>query len=125
MSTSTDSTRLVTIVLLIIGLLILLPVFFMGFGMIGFGPMMGGMWGGGMMGDGPSGWLLISGLVMQLLFLAAILGGGYLLYRAVADSDPDTDPAIEELRRAYARGEMTDEEFATRRNTLDRTSDEE
>ncbi|MEF8799603.1 MAG: SHOCT domain-containing protein [Halolamina sp.] len=121
MSNNTDDTRLVTIVLLIIAAFVIFPMFFMGFGMMGFGPMMGGMWGGGMWGDGTMpDWVFFAGIVMQLLFLAAIIGGAYLIYRAVAGGESDTDQALEELRVAYARGELTDEEYEQRREALER-----
>ena len=72
MPENTDDTRLITILLIVIGAIIILP---MGFGMMGFGSMMGGMWGGGMWGDGAvSGWMFIVGIVMQLLFLVALVG---------------------------------------------------
>lgn len=78
--------------------------------------MMGVMWGGGMWGDGTMpGWVFIVGIVMQLLFFAALVGSGYLLYRIVAGSENDSDQALEELRLAYARGEFTDDEYQQRR----------
>jgi putative membrane protein len=124
MPENTDDTRLVTILLIIIGAFVIFPLFFMGFGMMGFGPMMGGMWGGGMWGDGTiPGWMFIVGIVMQLLFLAAIIGGGYLIYRAVAGSESDSDHVLEELRLAYARGELTDEEYEQRREVLERDTE--
>lgn len=120
MPTNTDDTRLVTLLLVIIGAVFIFPMFLMGFGMMGFGPMMGGMWGGGMWGDGTmSGWMFVVGIVMQLLFLAALVGGGYLIYRAVAGRESDSDQAIEELRLAYARGELTDEEYEQRKDALE------
>ena len=121
MPTNTDDTRLVTIVLIIIGAVILFPIVLTGSGMLSFGPMMGGMGGGGMWGDGTMpGWMFIAGIVMQLLFVAALIGGGYLIYQAVTGSESDSDQALEELRRAYARGELTDEEYEQRRKTLER-----
>jgi len=121
MPTKTDDTRLVTLLLVIIGAVVIFPLFFMGFGMMGFGPMMGGMWGGGMWGDGTmSGWMFVVGIVMQLLFLAALVGGGYLVYRAITRNESDSDQALEELRLAYARGELTDEEYEQRREALER-----
>jgi putative membrane protein len=121
-TTSTDN-QLVTIVLVVLGALLILPVLFMGFGMMGFGPMMGGMWGGGMWGDGTiPGWMFVVGVVMQLLFLAALIGGGYLVYRAVTSGESNPDRALEELRLAYARGELTDEEYEQRRSALERDS---
>jgi putative membrane protein len=66
------------------------------------------------------GWAFIAGLVMQILFLAALIGGGYLLYRTVAGEERDSDQALEELQIAYARGELTDDEYEQRRETLER-----
>jgi len=121
MPTDSDDTRLVTLLLVIIGAVFIVPLFFMGFGMMGFGPMMGGMWGGHMWGGGTMpGWMFIVGIVMQLLFLAALLGGGYLIYRAITGSESSSDQALEELRLAYARGELTDEEYEQRREALER-----
>ena len=124
MTRDTDDTRLVTILLIIIGAFVVFPMFFMGFGMMGFGPMMGGMWGSGMWGGGTMpGWMFVVGIVMRLLFLAAIIGGGYLLYKIVAGDDQASDQALEELRLAYARGELTDDEYEQRREALERGSE--
>lgn len=121
MATNSDDTRLVTIVLIVIGAFVIFPMFFMGFGMMGFGPIMGGMWGGGMWGDGTiPGWMFIVGIVMQLLFLATLVGGGYLIYRSVTGGESDPDQAIEELRLTYARGDLTDEEYEQRKDALER-----
>ncbi len=119
MPENTEDTRLVTILLIIIGAFVIFPMFFMGFGMMGFGPMMGGMWGGGMWSDGTiPGWMFIVGILMQILFLAALVGGGYLIYRIVTSNESGSDQALEELRLAYARGELTDEEYEQRREAL-------
>lgn len=119
MSKNTTDSSLVAI-LLVLAALVVLPAVVMRGGMMGFGPMMGawehGMWGGGTM----PGWMLLVGVLMQLLFLAAIVVAGYLLYRAVAGSDDDADRALEELRVAYARGELSDEEYEQRRDALER-----
>lgn len=122
MSIQTIDRRLVILVLVIFGALLILPAFFMGFGMMGMGPMMGWMWGDGMWGAGRAapGWTLIVSLGMQLLFLAVIVGAGYLVYRAVTGSTTGQNRALEELRLAYARGDLTDEEFETRRDALER-----
>jgi len=116
MPETTDDTRLVTILLVIVGAFVIFPLFFMGFGMMGFGPMMGGMWGDGT----TSGWMFVVGIVMQLLFLAALVGGGYLIYRAITGSETDGDQALEELRLAYARGDLADDEYEQRREALER-----
>ncbi|WP_132060931.1 SHOCT domain-containing protein [Halorussus amylolyticus] len=124
MSENTDNTRLVATLLIIIGAFVIFPMFFMGFGMMGFGSMMGGTWGGGMWGDGTTpSWMFIVGAVMQLLFLAALIGGGYLLYRVVTGSEGDSGQALEELRVAYARGELSDEEYEQRRAALERDTE--
>jgi putative membrane protein len=121
MSTNPTDRQLVTIVLVVLGAVVVLPVLFMGFGMTGSAPMTGGMWGGHMWRDGTvPGWMVLVGLLMQLLFLAAIVGAGYLVYRAVTTADSGTDRALEELRLAYARGDITDEEYEQRKEALER-----
>lgn len=123
MSETTTDTHLLRIVLAIIGVLVVFPVLFMGFGMMGSGPMMGGMWGHETWGSGTApGWMLLAGVVLRFLFLAAILGAGYLIYRSITKRDRDSDRALEELRVAYARGELSDEEYETRRDALERDS---
>jgi len=121
MPIDSDETRPVTLLLVIIAAVIIFPLLFMGFGMAGFGPMAGGMWGSHMWGDGTmSSWMFVVGIVMQLLFLGALAGGGYLIYRSVTGDGSDSDQALEELRLAYARGELTDEEYEQRRGALER-----
>jgi putative membrane protein len=120
MSSNTDGQRLGLVLLAALGLLVLFPVLFMGFGMMGAGGMMGGAWGGHLgAGGAATGWVPIVGLVMQLLFLLAVVGGAYFLFRAVA-GDGGHDPAIEELRSAYARGDLSEEEYERRREALER-----
>jgi putative membrane protein len=120
MTTNTTDRQLVWIVLALVAALILFPVFAMGFGMMGTGPMMGGMWGDHMWGGGEaSGWMLLISVGMQLLFLAIILGAIYFGYRAVTTQDGSSDPALEELRMAYARGDLSDEEYERRRERLE------
>lgn len=113
MTTHTTDRQLVTILVVVLGALVVLPLLFMGVGMMGVG-MMGGMWGGG------SGLFPIVGLVMQLLFLGVLVAAGYLVYRAVAGSSVGSDRALEELRLAYARGDLSDEEYERRREALER-----
>lgn len=120
MSTKATDSQLVAVVLVALGIVLLLPTLVMGFGMLGFGPTMGGMWGYAAGGSqtGP-GWMLIAGTVMQLLFLVVIVGVGYLLYRTVTRSSR-RDQALDELRLAYARGNLTDDEYETRHEKLER-----
>ncbi|MFB6267479.1 MAG: SHOCT domain-containing protein [Halodesulfurarchaeum sp.] len=102
----------------------------------GYGSMMGGHGGmmggyGGMMGGyggmGTGGYLV--GIVSQLGFIVLLLGGAYLLYRTFVTGgdgglfEPD-DTALEELRVAYARGELSDEEFERRKARLQPSGNE-
>jgi putative membrane protein len=123
MSTSASDRQLLVVVLILLGILLVVPTLLMGFGVMGFGPMMGGggMWSGGMWGGGtvPT-WVPLFGAVMQLLFLVVVVGLGYLVYRAVVAREGAADGALEELRLAYARGDLSDEEYETRRETLER-----
>lgn len=121
MSQHTINRQLIALVLVVLVALLVLPLLFMGGGMMGYGsPTMGGMWGGGMRQAGQvPGWFLLVAVLLRLVFLLALVGAGYLLYRAVTGSG-GTDPAIAELRAAYARGELTDEEFERRREKLER-----
>nr|WP_282594537.1 SHOCT domain-containing protein [Halomarina salina] len=94
--------------------LVALPLLWMG--TMGLGGTMG--YGGMMYGDrAGSGWWLLGALV-QFLFLLLVLGGGYVVVRRL--SGQSSDPALDELRRAYARGDLTEEEFETRRERLER-----
>jgi len=114
-SNTTDQQR-IWVVLTIVAALIIVPLF----GMMWAGPMMGGMWGTGMWGaDGMSGWMLIIGVGMQLLLVAVIIGAVYLGYRAIRKPDGASDPAVAELRAAYARGDLSDEEYERRRDRLE------
>lgn len=116
MTTNTTDRQLLWIVLAIVAALVIVPMF----GMMGAGPMMGGMWGTGMWGaDGVSGWMVIIGMGMQLLFLAVVVGAIYLGYRALTTQDASSDPAVAELRAAYARGDLSDDEYERRRERLE------
>lgn len=121
MATNTSDRQLVRIVLAIVAVLVVLPALMMGFGVLGTGSVMHGAWDHGMWGtgDAASGWAIVIGVAMQLLFLAVVVGGGYLLYRTLTERTETTDTALEELRTAYARGELSDEEFERRRERLD------
>ncbi|MDS0474640.1 SHOCT domain-containing protein [Natrinema sp. 1APR25-10V2] len=113
-SSQLDTT---TIILLILGAIIVLPLLTMG---MGFGGMMG--YGGMMGGYGTtSGWWPLVGMLVQLVFLLILLGGGYLVFRRVTESQSSRNPAMEELRTAYARGDLSDEEFESRRDKLERS----
>ncbi|WP_435095434.1 SHOCT domain-containing protein [Halorubrum sp. N11] len=112
---SSDQLDTTTILLLILGAVILFPLLTMG---LGFGGMMGY---GGMMGQygTTGGWWPLVGMLIPLIFLLALIGGGYLLVRRMSGTQTPHDPAMEELRLAYARGDLTDEEFEARREKLE------
>lgn len=105
-------------IVVVLAAVLLLPVLMMAVAM----PMMGmmGMWGMGGVGYSP-----LVGLVMGLVPLLVLVAVGYVVYRAVAGrgSVRVSDPALEELRLAYARGEISDEEFDERRRRLRRDRD--
>jgi len=114
---SSEQLDITTIVLLILGAIIVLPLLTMG---TGFGGMMGY---GGMMGEygTAGGWWPLVGMLVQLAFLLVVLGGGYVVFRRLMESQSAQDPAMDELRTAYARGDLTDDEFEERRTKLERS----
>ena len=123
MTVASDGLDTQTVVLLLVAALVLLPLLTMGLGggMMGGGMMGGGMWGGHMWNDGGvSGWWLLVGLLGRALTLLVVVGVGYLIYRALTESDGGSDEAMDELRLAYARGDIDDEEYDRRRDRLER-----
>lgn len=114
-----DDDSLVRTLLIVIAAILLLPFLMMALLM----PLMG-LWGwshmpnGAMWGGAGSTWMW---LVMSVVPLLVILGVGYVLFNTVRSSKTDeTDPALEQLRATYARGELSDEEFEKRRERLER-----
>jgi len=102
---------------------VLVMLFFvpmMGYGGMGgaYGGMGGGMYGGGgmggsgMYGGGMAGWI---GLLVPLGILLVL---GYVVYRAFGAAEHG-DAAVDELRAAYARGDLTTEEYEERRERLE------
>ncbi|MFC7098738.1 SHOCT domain-containing protein [Halobaculum marinum] len=120
MSTRATDRPILVAVLIALGLLLVLPTLFVGTGMLGVGGMMGGAWGGGMWAtDSVPWWAYAVWTLSRLLVVGVVLGLGYLGYRALVGAD-ERDAAVEELRRAYARGDLSDEEFERRRERLSR-----
>lgn len=115
---ATDDSLIRTLLIVIVAIL-LLPVLMMTLAMPMMGVWGGGhMWNGGMWGGSGATWMW---LLMSVIPLLVLLGLGYLLYSAVRHSGGQrADPALEELRTAYARGDLTDEEFEERRERLRR-----
>lgn len=115
MTTADQNGSFIRTAFIVLAIILLIPVVMM---LVAF-PLMGG-W---MMGPGYGGQVTpIWGWVIMLIPLIILIGGGYLLYRAFARDDVGTDPALEELRLVYARGELSEEEFETRRSRLQRDS---
>lgn len=115
-SNRTADDNLLRIILIILAVIILFPLLMMVFAVPLMG-MMGWWWGGGMAGGLSPLW----GVGMLLVWLVVLVGIGYLLYRSVVgrvEPSMTNDPALEELRLAYARGELTQEEFEERRSRL-------
>ena len=113
----TQNETLTGTLLLVAVAIVLLPLLAMGFLM----PTMG-MWGpahtpgAGMWGAGGGSW---AWLAMWLLTLLVVAGAGFLLYTRLGRGDGEpADAAVEELRLAYARGDLSDEEFERRRERL-------
>ncbi|MFB6164726.1 MAG: SHOCT domain-containing protein [Haloarculaceae archaeon] len=119
MATERTTDGIGRIVLVVLAIVVLAPMLMMVFAF----PMMGA-WGGMMGGYGGYGGYNYSpwwGIAMLVVWLVVLGGGGYLLYRWLGQSGGvGTDPAMRELRTAYARGDLTDEEFEERRARLER-----
>ncbi|AXG07161.1 SHOCT domain-containing protein [Haloplanus rubicundus] len=107
---SSNQLDTATIILLLLGAIVVLPLLTMG---MGFGGMMGY--------GGTGGWWPFVGMLVPLIFLFILLGGGYLVFRRTSETQASRNPAMEELRTAYARGDLTDEEFEARRERLERS----
>jgi putative membrane protein len=117
MSTREADGSLIRIIVIVLAVLILFPMLMMVFAF----PLMGlmGWWGGGI---GPGGISPLWGIGMMLVWLLILIGIGYVLYRAVARGPFSVDDrAIEELRVAYARGDLSDEEYEQRREALEQS----
>ena len=74
-------------------------------------------------GPGPWGWgWMIGGWIMMLLFLGLLIAGIVVLVRALTGrsmfAQPSYDSALEVLRRRYAAGEITKDQFEEMKRTL-------
>lgn len=108
-----ESDPLLRTVLVVLAVVVLLPAVLMALlmplGMLGWG----GAWG---MHDGV-GAMAAFASVFLLLVLVAV--GASLAYAWSSRRSDPTDPALEELRMAYARGDLSEEEFEQRRRRLE------
>jgi len=123
MTTNPADNQLVTIVLLVLATVIAVPILFMSFGMLGSGPMMGGMWGflrrGAVEqrrgGCSPPDW--------RCSCCSSLPPSPPFTCSTVRSQEPATQiEPFEELRLAYARGDITDEEYEQRKDALERDS---
>lgn len=111
MATHQPTDSALRLVLVVLAVVILAPVLLMALAVPLFG------FGGGMMGGAGS----MGGAGLGLVWLAVLAGGGYLVYRGYAGEGAlGGDEAVEELRLAYARGDLSEEEFEERQATLAR-----
>lgn len=119
-TTTEDSGTWLRVLVIIVALLLLLPLLMMVFMMPMMG-MMGWWWGGGGLGSSVA-MSPLWGIGMMLVGLLVLLGIGYALYWAVThDSFSGNDSALKELRLAYARGDLSQEEFEQRWDDLQRS----
>lgn len=102
---------LIRIALLLVVVFFVLPLVVMVLMM----PLMGIGW----MGTGSGGFGLLW-FLPWVFALVMLLGAGYAVYVLFGGGADGSDAALEELRMAYARGELTDDEFQRRRERLRR-----
>lgn len=77
-----------------------------------------GLGGWGHMAAGTGAW---GGVIPAVIPLLVLVGLGYVLYAGLNEGDSrQPDGALEELEVAYARGELSHEEFERRRDRLQR-----
>lgn len=116
MSSSRSSDGLLRLVLVVLAVVVVVPLVMMALMMPMMG-MVGWWWGDGAMGPGHAP---LWGLGVMLLWLAVPVGIGYLLYRWLVRRDDRRadDPAVEELRLAYARGDLSEQEYEDRLDRL-------
>lgn len=108
-----NSRELTTVLLVILGVIVLLPVLGMslwGFGMMGPGMMGPGMMGPGMMGRGAGGF---AGLTLLLL-----LAGIVLIVLGFTRRESRPEEPLEILKRRRARGEITREQYEEMKQVL-------
>lgn len=103
--------------------LVLLVVAFLGLGMMGWGGMMGPGMTGWYYGPGYAPWL---GIVMLLFWLLIIGGVGLLVVwlirqgsQTLPREEQRGETALEILKRRYARGEISKEQFDQMRRDLE------
>ncbi|MCU4744453.1 SHOCT domain-containing protein [Natronoglomus mannanivorans] len=104
-----------TILLVLLGLLaiplVMMLVMMPMMGAFGWSHMSGWMW------DSSGGWVAM--VLLMGIPILVVIRVGYLVYQSLGtETTEQADEAVEELRRVYARGEISDEEFERRRENL-------
>ncbi len=99
-------------------LIVIATILFFSILMIAFAMPMMGLWGWGhMWNGGGASWMWIGMMILPILLILVI---GTFIYKTIHQTENRrTDPALEELRMAYARGDLSDEEFEKRRDRLE------
>ncbi|EFW93515.1 hypothetical protein ZOD2009_03852 [Haladaptatus paucihalophilus DX253] len=113
MTTANDGNSFLRLLVVIVIALLVFPMAMMLFAF----PMMGGWMMGGQYGPG-YGAMPVWGWLVMLVPLGLLVALGYLAYRVLRSGEHGTDPALAELRMAYARGDISEEEFENRRERL-------
>ena len=67
---------------------------------------------------GGDGWAAIWGMGMMVLVWGALIVFGFWVVRTITSSKPPGDAAIETLRRRFAAGEITQEDFERTKKAL-------
>jgi uncharacterized membrane protein len=93
---------------------------FIALGMEGSDPMTDGMWSGHLWSGGTVlGWMLLCGIVIQLLVLAVVIRREFI-NRTLTTSERGTNRALGECRLASACGDLTENEYKQHRDALKR-----
>ncbi len=102
-----DSHDLITVLLVIVGAVVLLPV--LGMVLWGFGMMGPGMMGPGMMSYGGG-----AGLLTLVLLIVGIV----LIARGLTRKGSTSEEPLEVLKRRLARGEISKEQYEELKHSL-------
>jgi putative membrane protein len=120
--TGTNGNRGLLIGLGVLALIVLLASL-LGGGMMGWGTMGPGMMGNWGVGQQPL-WLMVLGWLSMLAFWGALIAGIVLLVRWLSGTgnagSPPEDESLAILRRRFAAGEITREQFDEMRQVLGR-----
>jgi putative membrane protein len=107
MNAKSNTAVVVVVVVLLIGVLVILPLF----GMWMWGPMMSrGMMGGWGYPYGMGRGFILAGMLIPLIFVVLIIVGAYLWLTSRREPVQD-EKSITILNERYAKGEITKEQY--------------